>query len=144
MGRLAPNTCSLNRTQKIVLSSSVTSILERFFGGRQLCGPWARWARGRAEEGGKAGCRLRVQAQESLPCCLQRRQALWHNHVALILAASGAGASLGLETYSRSSVQAWQDSLAAGWREERARQMDKAHGGSKALALWFNRPGFEF
>lgn len=57
MGKLTPNTYSLSRTQKIGLNSLMTSVLDGFYGGKLLCGPWARQARGRDEQRGKAGYR---------------------------------------------------------------------------------------
>lgn len=90
---------------------NMTRVLDSFHGGRELCGHWASWARGKDEQGPGWAWAGGPSPEESTLLSTET-QGHRHNHVALIPAASSAGASPWLETCPRSSVHrgrtAWQ------------------------------------
>lgn len=114
-----------------------------------MCGHWASQARGGSGRD-QAGWGLKFHpCPEESVLLSTETQGRQRNHRALILAASRVGASLWLgnnirKVPSTHGRAAW---LQAGKRarlQPQGRWVGSEYRGSKALALWSNRPGFEF
>ena len=85
------NSCSLHRTQKIALNSSIR-LESQSFVLAENCVVTGQAGPGGGTNRDQAGCGLGVPAQRNPLCCLET-QGQRHNHVALVPATSSAGRS---------------------------------------------------